>query len=547
MRWPRHPITQRKEVTVSVQPLWRWRGAARSRIPVVISGIVAISAIPAANAVGAPSASASASPLTITVQDVPPTLDPGKSANGLADITFASLAYAPLIYLAPNGTYEPELATSWHYVGNANEQFVLNLRKGVRFSDGSRLTAQDVVKSIEYAKGAGSTASTYLTSLTSVTASGPLTVDLRFSSPRPDLPTVFDQNEMAGDIIGPSGLASPSKLGTRTDGAGPYMLDASKTVTGSSYVYVPNPHYWNAAQRRFSQVTVSVIADTNAELNALRTGQADFMEGGTPAQAKTASGAGLKVYKVPTGWTALFIEDYGGKLVKALGSKKVRQAINYATDRPLLARALFGAYASPNDETSSPGFTGYVPGLSNYYSYDVAKAKKLLKEAGYPRGFTMSVVSTPSDDIETEVEALASELSQVGITIKIHEDPTFSEAITDWLSRKYPAFVGTYGTLPMSIEAPQLWFPNATFNPFHNPQPVIVPLINRADKLDGSAANALYQQAERTSLVQGYYDVLFDPDELYFARPGVIANVEIGSAYPGSALGPDPAFWAPAR
>jgi ABC-type transport system substrate-binding protein len=525
----------------------RWQVAGRTLRLGVVGGalLLAVTAVAASAARRTANSTTSSSTLTVAVQNVPATLDPAKTNNGGNNVTFASLTYDSLVYLAPNGTYSPDLATSWDYVGKKNEQFVIHLRSGVKFSDGTQMTAASVVNSIEYAKAGGSTAATYLTSLKSVKATGPLTVTLKFSTPRPDLPTVFDQNEMSGDIVGPTLLATPSSLGTQTDGAGPYMLDASKTVTGSSYVFVPNPDYWNQSLRRYASITLRVIADSNAELNAVQTGQADFMFGGAATQAKAAKSDGLAVYAAPYGWTALFIEDYAGKLVPALKNQKVRQAINYATDRPLLAKALFGSYAVPEDETSAPGYTGYDPKTANYFSHNIAKAKSLLKQAGFPKGFTMTVVSTPVENIEQETEALASQLSEVGITLKIHEDPTFASAITDWLSRKYPAFIGTFGTLPMSIEAPELFAPNATFNPFHNPQPVILPLVAKADELNGTAANKLYQKAEDQSLTQGLYDVLFLSDSLYFAKPGKISNVEVGPKYPGADFAPDVAFFTP--
>jgi peptide/nickel transport system substrate-binding protein len=494
---------------------------------------------------GAAAASTSTSALTVAVPNVPPTLNPALNNNGGNDVTFTSLAYDSLIYLAPNGTYEPDLAASWSYVGTNNQEFVIQLRPNVEFSDGSTMTAQDVVNSINYAKSSGSGAAEFLSSLAAATTTGPLTVQLNFSSPRPDLETVFDQNSLSGDIIGPTGLADASSLGTTTDGAGPYMINASKTVTGSSYVFVPNPNYWNSSLVRYSSVTVNVIADPNAELDAVETGQDDFMFNGSSTQVSAAKGDGLKVYDSPFGWTALFIEDYTGKLVKALGSEKVRQAINYATDRSVLTKALYGTYAQANDETELPGNTGYDPSYANYFKYNLKKAKMLMKEAGYAKGFTMTLVSTPAEDIEPETEALASDLSQIGIKVKIHEDATFTEAVTDWLGKKYPGFVGTFGTLPMSIEAPLLWPKTALFNPFQNSLPAINATINQADDLDGAAANKLYQKAEVDALVEGYYDVIFDSDDIYFAKPGTIGNLQIGDSFPGSDFAPDVAFFSP--
>ena len=173
----------------------RWRN--RSTASILAAGAVLLAAaIPLASL--SAGAATSSAVLTIAVPNVPATLNPALSDNGGNNVTFASLAYDSLIYLAPNGTYQPDLATSWKYVGSNNQEFIIQLRSGVEFSDGTTMTAQDVVNSIKYAQTTGSTASTYLTSLAAISATGPLTVQLNFSSPRPDLTTVFDQNEMAG-------------------------------------------------------------------------------------------------------------------------------------------------------------------------------------------------------------------------------------------------------------------------------------------------------------------------------------------------------------
>jgi peptide/nickel transport system substrate-binding protein len=474
-------------------------------------------------------------------------LNPGRLNNGGGGNQYAELAYDPLIYLAPSGKYVPDLATSWGYVGTGNTKFVIHLRSGVQFSDGSTMTAADVVKSIKYDRTGQTTASSYLGGLTSAVASGPLTVTLIFKAAQPDLQTIFDQNEMAGDIIGPKLLGTPKALGTQTDGAGPYMIDASKTVTGSSYVYVPNPHYWNKSLQRFHQFTLKVITTTASALDALRTGGADFMVGDA-TQASAAQSAGLKVYSAPGGFTPLWITDYQGKLVKALGNPQVRQALAYATDRPALAKAILDGYAVPTDEISSPGYTGYIPGAAwnDYYTYDVAKAKKLLADAGYPHGFTMTVPAFAGQDEEQETEALASEFSTIGVTLKIHEVASFDEWVTAFLSGKYPGGVLEYGTLPASIEASEIFTKTAIFNVFHNPLPSILSLVNRANGLDGAAANTLYQNAMKIWIQQGYADVLFDVDSVSFAKANTVSNIDIGTSYPGSDLSPDLAFWSPA-
>ncbi len=321
------------------------------------------------------------------------------------------------------------------------------------------------------------------------------------------------------------------------------MADPSQSVTGSSYVYVPTPHYWNHALKRYSRYTFRVIANPRAQFSALQTGQADIMAGST-TQAAAAKGAGLNIYASPSGFVALWINDYAGKLVPALGRQAVRQAIAYATDRPLLAKAIFGEYAQATDEISQPGFTGYIPGTqwTDYYHYNLAKARSLMKSAGYANGFTMTLPVMPIQSEQQTTEALAGELAQIGITIKEYPVQTFGEWVTAFISGKYPGGVLEFGTLPASIESTEIFEPTGIFNVFHNPQSQILALIAKGNAAGGAESTAVYQAAFKQWLIGGYADVLFLQDGLYFARPGVVSNFDVGLNYPGTSLGPDFAF-----
>jgi hypothetical protein len=158
----------------------------------------------------------------------------------------------------------------------------------------------------------------------------------------------------------------------------------------------------------------------------------------------------------------------------------------------------------------------------------------------------MTLVAFPGQDEQEETEALASEFSTIGVTVKIHEVATFDEWVTAFISGKYPGGVLLYGTLPASIESSEIFAETGIFNVFHNPLPQILSDVDQGNKLDGAAANALYKQAMEKWIVGGYADVLFDVDNVFFARPSVISNIEIGPQYPGSDLGPDLSFWSPA-
>jgi peptide/nickel transport system substrate-binding protein len=110
----------------------------------------------------------------------PATLDPAKAPQNYA--WFEELAYEPLIVQRSDGSLAPGLAASWSYTGTGNTTFVLQLRSGVKFSDGSPLTAQDVVNDLNYVVKSAGQMSPFFAGDT-FTATGPLTVPSRRPAP----------------------------------------------------------------------------------------------------------------------------------------------------------------------------------------------------------------------------------------------------------------------------------------------------------------------------------------------------------------------------
>ena len=523
------------------------RGRREGRLlGLLMVGVVALVAASFAEAVPgltqASAARAAGESGTLTVGEVgpPTTMNPEKLDNNGGDVQFAEMAYDPLVNLTAAGKYAPDLATSWGYVGSGNTEFQFKIRSGVKFSDGTTMTAQDVVKTIDAEVNSGTTCASDLKTLTSATASGS-TVDLQFSAPVAEAYSLFDQSAICGDIVG------PQATGTSTDGAGPYELESSATVTDSSYVFVPNPDYWNTSLKRYSKVVLDVYQTPQAELNAALSGQIDEMSTEDSTQVPAAQRAGLKIYSVPSGIQALFLTDFNGTLVPALKNQKVRQAISYAIDRKALARALYGQYAQPNDEMILPGYLGYVPSMSNYFAYNPKKAKQLLKEAGYPNGFSMTMIASSGVGYENTTQTVASDLGKIGIQVTLKQDPTHNEAVIDLFNGKYPSFVWGNGGQDLPVQAPELYGPQALFNPFHNSETEMVDLLNKANSTSGTQATKLYQQAETYQLKQAWDLALLDDDGLVFAKPGMISNLQIGLPKYPEGGSEDIAFWSPGK
>jgi len=439
--------------------------------------------------------------LTVAYASVPQTLDPAKTVQN--NSLYQALAYQPLIVRRSDGTLQPGLATSWRYVGSDNTQLELQLRSGVKFSDGSSLTAQNVVDHFEYVLKAGGQF-VPLFAGDKFTATGPLTVVIKSPKPNPDLPTLLTQDDVVGGIISPVGLQDKAKLGGQTFGAGPYKLDPGATVAGDHYTFVQNPHYYDKPSVHWTKVVVRAITNPQATLNAMKTGQVDFAVGDASTLA-AARQAGLTVAMTPLLWTGVTLADRNGTMSKPLADVRVRQALNYATDRQAIASALFRDGGRPTSQLTVPGGYGYDSTLDDAYPYDVGKAKQLLADAGHPDGFALKIVTADYQSMNLVAQALAQQWKKVGVTLEITDRANANQYFSDAFGPKYPAFMTIFGQQPIWTEGPSLFLPSALFNPFHTASPELQSLYDQAAKATGSAKEKADQQVEAWLVHQAWF------------------------------------------
>lgn len=466
------------------------------------------------------SAGAASQTLTIAVTGPPVSMDPSHADNGNG-LYPMELAYEPLIWESDNGSLSPGLATSWRYVGTGNKTFELTIRKGVKFSDGEAVTAQAVANSLNYfPKGSGpSTAD--LAGVTA-TVSGPDTVTLTSKTADPVFPQLFSQDYLAGDIISPRGLADPKSLTATPSGAGAYVLNAAGTVADEQYTFTPNPYYYDPARIHYKKIVIKVITDPTSELSALQTGQINLMFGDSQ-QVSAAQSAGLQVkYSGAAAWDGVFLMDRDGKLVKALASVQVRQALNYAVDRPAIANAVFGVLGKADDQPVTPGWDEYVPSLANYYTYNVAKAKQLLAQAGYPHGFTMSLEYAALESQTQEmVEAFAQEMSAIGVTVQLKAEPTITALASDLTTLKYSAVSLEWGGQPMFLQVGELWLPTSVINPFHAVAPGFISQFDAAAGAPASQVSADMASLAAVTVEDAYTVPIAEIQSVEFASPGL--------------------------
>ena len=490
---------------------------------------------------GSPTATAGSGTgdLTIAAESGPISIDPTLSSNGIPQVWYTNLAYEPLIQRAENGSTTPGLATSWGYSKN-RLSFHLNLRSGVKFSDGTTLTAADVVKWLERYKAKGDLTQ-WLANTTKIAATGPMQVTLTLSSPNPLLPYGFDQDGVAGDVVGSKGLADPASLGSSTDGAGPYMLDKAATIAQSQYVYVKNPYYYDKSAQHYAKITIKVISDENSVISAMQDGQVQVAEG-SATNAATAQQDGLSIESAPSALVGVYIADQDGKIVPALKSQKVRQALSYAVNRAGITKSLYGQYAKATDQAVPSDVSGYVPGLENQFAYNPTKAKQLLKEAGYPNGFSFSLIEQPAvDSGDLLAQALVQDWKAIGVNVSIKTTPSFAEYATLATSGKYAATTFNFQYSVQLVDSLELMNDPALYNFLAVKDPTSLKLVANEEKYDiGSPQGTKAAQAAESWLTtNGWIIGTSDTEAVLFSKG--VAGVNFGT-YPW----PDPAEWAPA-
>lgn len=433
------------------------------------------------------SAGGSPSVLRYQARPTPPaTLDPAKDPHWN---DMLALAYDVLIYQAPDGTLQPQLATSWEYVGDGNTTFELSLRPGITFVDGTPFDAEAVKANIEYRQdpAVGSQSAAQLAAVSDVEVVDDLTVRIQLATPNPLLPTLFTQGG-AGAMISPAALVDPAGLATQTFGVGRYTLDTDRTVHGDHYTFVSSPDYWNPDDVHWDEVVVSFLPEESAALASLQAGQLDA---GMATSATVDAGRAAGLAAAGPGFpivAGLSIWDRAGEVTPALADVRVRQALNYAIDREAIATALVGDSGRPTDQLSAPDHSGWND--EGYYPYDPGRARELLAEAGYADGFTVPVRTFPGEQM---TQAIADNLGEIGVVLEINADQQMDQA-DDAGNKAYGAgFLGWGIAAPVQL-ATYFWLPDALNNPADSLDETLVALQQQALVADAETLDELNGQ-----------------------------------------------------
>ncbi len=349
------------------------------------------------------------SQITIGIpQDIEDSLDPMKAtAAGTKEILFN--IYEGLVKPDSDGNLIPAVASEYT-ISEEGTVYTFTVREGIKFHDGSKVTADDVVYSLErYADGlSGDALASAFSNIASITATDEKTVVITLKESNADF-----LSYLTAQII-PASNADPDTVAI---GTGPYKYVSRSPQ--ENIILEKFDDYWDKDHAAsIEHITLKVIANADTIVTELNGGSIDMFCRLSSTQVSQLSAD----YQVYTGTMNLVQALYLNNAVEPFNDVKVRQALCYAIDKQGVLDMAFDGQGSIIGSAMFPTFGKYyMPELENAYPTNREKAKELLAEAGYPDGFSFSI-TVPSNyqpHVDT-AQVIAEQLKEVGITANIN-------------------------------------------------------------------------------------------------------------------------------
>jgi peptide/nickel transport system substrate-binding protein len=332
-----------------------------------------------------------------------PGLDPATDTDGAANMSYMDSIFGELFELTAGGVTTGDLATGYSFT-NGGKTVLVNIRQGVKFSDGTPLNAAAVVYNWKRDLQATCTCKpTFPPGVTPViTATGPYQVS--FALPYVDAPFI---NSLQGSVF--NWIASPTAIQTMGEtafalkpvGAGPFTVVTD--TPDSLLVLKKNPGYWQKGLPYLNTLTFKSVSSDETALTAMESGAGQAYEGMSTPQLVSTYKSRFQTTAEPS--TSPYDIQLNSKIAP-FNNILAREAIYYATNGALLDKSLFNDTYPVGQSFTAPAGLFYEENVPGYIDYDLAKAKALVKQLG-GLSFNLGTISVPTalsmdDAIQTE-------------------------------------------------------------------------------------------------------------------------------------------------
>ena len=370
-----------------------------------------------------------------------PTLDIHSQNNALGNGVHAAVYESLVYYNSKTFKVEPQLATAWRDVSPTQVRFTL--RPGVKFSDGSPLTADDVVFSIMRAMTKTSNYAVYTQGIDRAVKVNDNTVDLIMKGPNPVLLNQLTELRIMNKAWAEKNKSvEPKDIRTKDEsyahrnamGTGPYMV--KEWQPDQKLVMVKNPMWWGwkDASTNVTEIIYTPIKSEATRVAALLSGEVDFVLDPSPQDlGRMRANPNLKVIDGVENRTIFlgmdqYREELPGSNVKGknpLKDQRVRMALYRGIDVDTIQRVTMRGLSQPTGALVAPQVAGWTEAVHRRFPYDPEAAKKLLAEAGYPQGFEVDFACPNNRYINDEeiCQAVTAMWAKIGVKAKLRTLP----------------------------------------------------------------------------------------------------------------------------
>jgi peptide/nickel transport system substrate-binding protein len=423
-----------------------------------------------------------------------------------------------LVRLADDGRgIAPELATSWK-ISSDGLTADFTLRQGVKFSDGTPLSADDVVFSLNRAVDQKGSWGFLFSPVKSVSKVDDKTVRIEMSEPFAPLLTAL--STFAASIYSKSNFEKwGDQAGNHPLGTGAFALKSWSR--GQEVVLVRNTYYWQEGKPYLDSVEFRDVGDDNARTVQLASGDLNLIANVPATQVTQITGAGGVVARVP-GTMIGFIEL--NHKIPPLGDRNARCALAYALDRESIAKVVYMGFAAPA-LSLMPSATLFYDPNTDPVKYDLGKAKAALTQSTVPNGFTLNVNvrnGTATDLAVAQIWAAA--LAKIGITLNIQQiEATTAQQLVN--SEQYAIDISTWtNDTPDPDElmgvTQDYQSQDADHSNYHSDEARNLVIAARKE-MDPAKRQALYSKLQQLVNTDCSYFYTANEDRIFAAQPAV--------------------------
>jgi peptide/nickel transport system substrate-binding protein len=361
------------------------------------------------------------------------TLDPHGQNEGPTTQVSRQI-YEALVTRGLDMSIGPQLATKWKAVDPNTWYFFL--RDDVKFSNGQKMTSEDVVFSILRAKQPTSDFKEYISTISGVKAIDDYTVQIKTSKPNPillnQLSNIFIMSKQWSTdnfVVAPQNWDAGQETYSATNamGTGPFKITLREPNTKT--VFKKNNKWWGNVEHNITEIQLLPIKNAATRVAALLSGEIDLVTDAPVQDLDRISSSGEhKVESTPQMRTIFLGMDQAADQLRTgntgdnpFKKKEVRQALYQAIDIEAIKKKVMRGLSEPAGIITFPGVTGYTKALDKRLPYDVGAAKKLLADAGYPDGFEVEL-RCPNDryvNDEAICTAVVGMLGKIGVKVNL--------------------------------------------------------------------------------------------------------------------------------